>query len=138
MTLLPPYVALAVFCKDARQDPDGTLTINSIVDRITVAESMTRLPQVASVVAVVALRCGAPWGTHQLGLDVRPPTGAARRLAMLPVDTSLERDSVARILRMDFEIQEFGDYWFDVRWDADIVSRMRLVVRPAAGTVVVN
>ena len=129
MLLTPPYVALAVFCREARQDPDGTLTLSNIVDRITVNEAAGRLPRVASFVAVVALRCDPHPGAHRLGLDVRRPGGASQRLALLPVDTSSEGDSIARILRMDLEIQEFGDHWFDVSWDDRVVTKMRLSVR---------
>jgi hypothetical protein len=131
MSLPPPYVALAVFCKEARQHPDGTLTLNHILDRITVTESVATLPRVASVVACVALRCAPPYGTHQLGVDVHQPAGAIRRLATLPVETSAERDTIARILRLELEIQEFGSYWFDVSWDDRVVTKMRLFVRRA-------
>lgn len=131
MPLLPPFVALAVFCKEARQHPDGTLTLNNILDRITVTESVAKPPRVASVVAVVAFRCAPPYGAHQLGVDVHQPAGAVRRLATLPVDTSPESDTIARILRLDLEIQEFGSYWFDVSWDDRVVTKMRLFVRRA-------
>ena len=127
-----PHVAIAVFCQEARQHPDGTMTLNNILDRITVSEAAGRLPRVASVVAVVALRCTPPYGRHQLGLDVHQPAGAVRRIATLPVDTSPESDSIARILRIDLEIQEFGNYWFDVVWDDRVVTRMRLSVMRAA------
>jgi len=129
--LQPPYVALAVFCKEARQNPDGTLTLHNIVERITVSEVDGVMPRVASLVAVVAVRCAAPYGTHRLGLDVHQPSGAVRRLAVLPVDTSPESDSIARILRIDLDIQELGSYWFDVGWDDLVLTRMRLFVRRA-------
>jgi hypothetical protein len=123
-----PYVAIAVFCADARQNPDGTLTLNDILDRLAVSDAAVRLPQVASVVAVVAVRCRPPWGAHQLGLDVHEPGGAVRRLTRIPVDTATEGENVARILRLDLEIHQFGDYWFDVGWDDQVVTRIRLSV----------
>jgi hypothetical protein len=132
LTLSPPYVALAVFCQEARQNPDGTLTLSHVLDRVTVSEQMGRLPRVASLVAVVALRCSAPWGTHQLGIAVHPPDGSMLLMTTLDVDTSAEMYNVARILKMDLKIGHYGNYWFDVRWDDRLVTRMQLSVRRSA------
>lgn len=131
MKLQPPYVALAVFCSEARQNTDGTLTVNNVLDRLTVSEAAGPLPKVASLVAVIALRCEAITGAHELGLDVIPPHTTARRLASLPVDTSAEGGNIARILRLNLEIDRFGDHWFDVRWDDRTLTRMQLTVSRA-------
>ena len=125
----PPHVALAVFCSEARQNPDGTLTINHILDRLTVTAAAGPLPTIAPLVAVIALRCDAIAGAHQLALDVNAPDAGRRRLAALPVDLSAEGDSIARILRIPLQIDRLGVYWFDVRWDERAVTRMRLTVR---------
>lgn len=129
MKLLSPYVAVAVFCREARQNPDGTLTIAHVLDRITVDEAAGQLPRAASLVAVIALRSEPPLGAHELGLDVHSPSGGRRPVVALPVDTSAEGGAIARILKIDFEIEEFGDYWFGVMWDNRPVSRMKLQVR---------
>jgi hypothetical protein len=122
---------MAVFCQQARQNQDGTLTVEQVMDRMTVTQKAGPLPHVAGLVAVIALRCEAPWGAHELGLDVRAPDGAARRVAALQVDTSPETDAIARILRIDFEIEQFGIYWFGVLWNGRLVTRMKLEVRAA-------
>jgi hypothetical protein len=123
--LKPPHVALAVFCGEARQNPDGTLTVDRVLDRLTVTAAAGPLPTIAQLVAVIALRCDTIGGAHELALDVNSPDAGPRRLAVLPVDLSAEGDSIARILRMPLEIDRLGVYWFDVRWDERVVTRMR-------------
>jgi|RhiMetdeSRZDD1v2_1073273.scaffolds.fasta_scaffold84141_3 hypothetical protein len=132
MTLPLPYVTMAVFCQEARQHPDGTLTLTNVLDRITVSEVGGRLPRVAPLVAVVGLRCDSAPGTHQIRLDVHQPSGASHRLATLPVEPRAEGDNIARILRINLDIHELGDYWVDVGWDDRVVTRMRLSVVRAA------
>lgn len=129
MEIAAPYVAVAVFCQHARQNPDGTLTIERVVDRLTVVDP-SRLPQTAGLVAVIALRCEPPWGHHLLSLDVAMPSGAQRSLASLDVETGSHTDTIARILSIDVEVVELGPYWFDVGWDGRVVTRMKLEVRP--------
>lgn len=131
MAVASPYVAIAVFCQHARQNSDGTLTIEKVVDRLTVADP-SRLPQAAGLVAVIALRCEPEWGRHHLSLDALMPSGARRSIASLEVETGSGADTIARILSIDVEVAELGAYWFDVGWDGETVTKMKLDVRPKA------
>src|SRR4051812_25165197 len=105
----PPFVAVAAFCVSATQNSDGTLSLDRIIDRVTIQPS-ARQPWIAPLTAVVALRCVPETATHQLGLQVREPgSGAARRLVSLPVEIDAANRNVARILRFDFEIEALGE-----------------------------
>ena len=125
----PPFVAVAAFCVGATQNSDGTLSLDRIIDRVTIQRS-ARQPWIAPLTAVVALRCAPETAAHQLGLQVREPGGhAARPLMSLAVEINAENRNIARILRFDFEIDALGEYWFDVMWDGAHVTSVGLLAQ---------
>jgi hypothetical protein len=130
----PPFVTVAAFCVGATQNSDGTLSLDRIIDRVTIGPT-ARQPWIAPLTAVVALRCAPKTATHQLGLQVREPgSRATRPLVSLPVEIGAENRNVARILRFDFQIEALGEYWFDVMWDGEHVTSVGLLAQRSATT----
>lgn len=79
MTATPqPYLKYAVFCREAGDAPDGTLTITGVVDLLELPAPPATAGAAPGVVAQVDLQLafcigGAPSGTHRLMVGVKAP-----------------------------------------------------------------
>jgi hypothetical protein len=73
-----PYLKYAVFCREAEDAPDGTLTIAGVVDLLELPAPSATAEAGSGVVAQVDLQLafcigGAPPGTHRLMLGIKAP-----------------------------------------------------------------
>lgn len=125
----PPFVTLAVFCERAEQHADGTLSIHKVLDTFT---ALPPQPGEAHpslrVFAVVTLLTSAPFGPHELTLTAQAPGGERAQIASFTIETSHGNAYVGRFIPVEMQFAAAGDYWFDVTWDARVVTRMRLAV----------
>jgi hypothetical protein len=122
-----PYVSVAAFCQRVEQHADGTLTLHRIVDTFTADPPGKGTPYpTVEATAVVTLVTGPPFGSHTLAFRVTAPTGASEELASFPVHTTAAESLAGRVLPIVMPVSQQGDYWFDVIWDDQTVTRMRL------------
>ena len=131
-----PYIAAACFCEVLIEGKDKALSVIRIVDTYTVPELSTdQLPSDAvpaiRITGLIALKSGDVTGSHNIRLvlenplkerkDVSPPGG-------WPVVLSGGAGGVNLVLRFPLGVKNFGQCWFDVLFDDELLSRMPLTL----------
>ncbi len=122
-----PWVAAAVFCEKVLQEQDGVDTLVRIVDRITmVLQGEVPLPQVQLILLVI-LKSGFQRGTFELSVEGTAPSGVTMSPAQVPVLLEGEDRGISVKTHLVFQPEE-GLYWFDVKVDDVLLTRMPLRV----------
>ncbi|HZV52104.1 MAG TPA: hypothetical protein VFD49_20360 [Candidatus Dormibacteraeota bacterium] len=129
-----PYLSSAFLCERVLEEKDGVLSAIRIVDRILVqgqAPPGAEAPPMPSVgirlIALIALKNGPARGSRRLELIPKAPSGL--KLPSVSVPVLLEGDDDRGVnlrLQMNLQAREEGIYWFDVRLDGELLTRMPL------------
>lgn len=132
-----PFLQMAVFCERVLEEKDGVLSAIRIIDRVTYravvprpSEEMPPFP--LNVVALISLKGGRALGRHTLTLRATAPYGTAgRQLPDFSVPVLFEGGEdrgVNVILNVAMQVTHEGVYWFDVKLDDALLTRMPLRV----------
>ena len=135
-----PFLAAALLCESVLQEKDGRLSVIRINNRITITagtgapEKMP--PSTISATALISFRAGFARGSYSVRLQPITPSG--KRLPEVSLPILLEGDDRGQNLILPIRLQaaEEGLYWFDVRLNERLLTRipLRLVYRRIAMT----
>jgi hypothetical protein len=126
-----PYVQLAAFCENVVVDKQDVLTLVRVVDLITLQLAGPGVPQVMPMVVhqlklVVSLRSGTARGRHSVRVDMQAPDGGVRRGPEYSMLFEADHRGGALITDVQLEVEFEGTYWFDVRCDEQLLTRIPL------------
>lgn len=132
-----PYVAVAAFCDRVLEEKDGVLSAIRLVDRVTatlagpgVPGTMPPIP--VNLTLLIVLKSGAARGRHQLEIAPEAPSGLALSPVSVPVLFEGEERGVNVVLNVGFQATQEGLYWFSVRLEGQLLTRipLRVVYQP--------
>ncbi|MFN8060670.1 MAG: hypothetical protein U0Q12_16060 [Vicinamibacterales bacterium] len=125
-----PFVALAVLCQRYDRQPDGTADVSGIVDglgfRADSPHGLLHNPALVPLMALVALRAGAMRGAHEATISGTFPSGVPGPSVSQRVVFTDDRPGVTLRVPLELSVQEPGTYWFDVRLDGRLLTRISL------------
>lgn len=128
-----PYVKAAVFCERSLVETDGVPSLIRIVDRINQtivgSGSSTFTPIRFPLVLIVMLNPGDAKGSAEFELGVEAPNGIRSPIANGTIHYEAPDHAVNIRADVDMAYDQEGIYWFDVKVDAALMSRMPLTVR---------
>ena len=131
-----PHVSVACFCETLLEDKDGTLSAIRIVDTYTLpTDAMDVPPDVIPAIVVtglVALKSGEVTGPHTVRLVLENPLGVRTDLSPKegwPVVLKGGHSGVNLKIRFPLGVKNFGQCWFDVVFDDEVLTRMPLRLR---------
>ena len=131
-----PYIQVAAFCDRVLQEGDGVLSLIRVVDVITHTVAGQGTPEEMPPVTyplnlVLTLKAGRARGRHELTITPELPSGEA----LPPVTASVRFEGEGRgtnvISKIQMEFRFEGLYWFNIRLDNRILTRLPLEVRYA-------
>jgi hypothetical protein len=129
---------MAVFCEHVIEDRTGALTVVRVIDEVTITAIGPDVPDAMPPTdyqfkLVVALKSGEAQGRHTLSIDKQGPDGITRPGPRMPVHFEGGNRGVnvvvpQFVIRLELE----GLYWFDVKLDGQLLTRMplRVMYRP--------
>ncbi|OGO36364.1 MAG: hypothetical protein A2147_02595 [Chloroflexi bacterium RBG_16_57_8] len=129
-----PYVQIAAFCERVLREADGVVSLIRIVDVVTHTERGTSPPEDMPEVhyplfLVVNMKSGTARGRHQVAITPEQPSGETLPPIEMSVNMEGEGKGVNIISRIDPPYKMEGLYWFAVRFDNQIITRLPLEVR---------
>lgn len=129
-----PFLQVAAFCERALTEKDGTISLIRVVDRLTFqVQSSAQVPDVTAfninITAVISLKSGEARGTHELSIEAEAPSGLhIGQPVRLPIFLEGADRGATLILPVAMEARGEGLYWFSVRFDNILLTRMPLRV----------
>jgi hypothetical protein len=124
-----PFLTTAVFCDEAKQDKDGSLTLSRIVDRILIAGVGPEMPPTQVVTTLVVIfRSGQFQGSSQITLNQISPSGRSASLFVFPTFFEGDDHGAGVIAKVSFVVSEVGLYWFEVLLAGQPITRIPLRV----------
>ncbi len=128
--MLKPYIATACICENVLQEKDNVFSAIRIVD--TLHAAIPDKATAAGMVGVIEVRAlvtvksaGHPAGEYKMRMVLNYPSNKQKELPEFTVpfkEGSLSGHSTS--LRLAVEIKEFGDYFLDVLWEGEILTRI--------------
>jgi hypothetical protein len=85
---------------------------------------------------LISLKSGAARGSHSLHLSIEQPSGMHSPEQVLPVFLEGEDRGVNVILPLQLQLTEAGLYWFDLRFEDELLTRIpfRLIIQRLGAT----
>ena len=125
-----PYLTAALICEKVLRETDGVLTPVRIIDKFFVNGSTEQMQPVTLTFSIlILLKAGDYRGRAAVAVHPTSPTG--KELQALTFSIHFEGDNdrgVAIIAPTGLQVDEEGLYWFDVKRDGQLVSRIPLRV----------
>jgi hypothetical protein len=133
-----PHIAAAFFCDSLIESKDGTISAIRIVDTYSVARLPPSAPPDAipaiAVTGLIALKSGSATGAHTVRLILENPLGARINVSPKegwPVVLEGGHAGVNLVLKFPLGVKNFGQCWFDVLFDDEVLTRMPLKLQRA-------
>ena len=125
-----PYLCAALFCEKILKEADGVLSAVRIVDRWIVRGNAPEMEKVnLRFNVLISFKAGDYRGRVEISLQATTPLGKQLPKFTLPVNFEGDNDRGVGIgLPTQFEANEEGVYWFDVRLAEQLITRMPLRV----------
>jgi len=129
-----PYLQLATFCERVLHEADGVISLIRIVDVINHVENRPDAPPEMPAIRfpltlVLCLKSGTALGRHDISITPEKPSGET----LETVTTSIRLEGEARganiISRIDIPYEMEGLYWFHVRYDGELLTKIPLELR---------
>ena len=123
-----PYLCTAVFCEKILTESDGVNSLVRIIDRFTISGEQPDMPASNIQLTIcIFLKAGDFRGPAEVRIEPVSPSG--HKYPELKFHVNFEGDNDRGIgltvgLRTTFK--EAGLYWFDVRLDEQLITRMPL------------
>ena len=129
-----PYVQVAAFCERVLREADGVVSLIRIVDVITHTERGTNppkdMPEVRyPLTLVLTLKSGRTRGRHEVTITPELPSGETLPSTTISVRMEGEGKGQNIISQIDIPYSLEGLYWFNVKFNDDIITRLPLEVR---------
>ena len=129
-----PYVQVAAFCERVLREGDGVLSLIRIVDVITHTEHgpdpPREMPEIRYPLTIVlTLKSGRARGRHEITITPELPSGETLPAQTFTVQMEGEGRGVNVIGPVDIPYTIEGLYWFSIRFDDQILTRLPLQVR---------
>lgn len=141
-TLGGPYLAYGVICERVLKEADGAVSLIRIIDRFTIRAQNKNLPPTSlNFYLAILLRRGDQKGIMRL--SIRPITPSEKELPSLEIPLHFEGEKehgeehgCEVAVPMQFMVQEVGLYWFEVKLDGQLATRipLRIVYEPTVTT----
>ena len=125
-----PFLTIAVFCEEARQDRDGFLSLSRIIDQIAVLGVDPNIMPPTQVVTtlVVIFRSGSFQGSSQITVTQISPSGLSIPLFSFPTFFQGSDQAAGVIAKVGFTVSEVGLHWFEVSLGGQAKTRIPLKV----------
>ena len=129
-----PYIQNAVFCEKVLREGDGVLSLIRVIDVITHSEAGTEPPEDMPpfrypLTMLLTLKAGSSKGRHEVTIEPELPSGETAGSITVTVQMEGEGRGSNIFAPMDIEYAMEGLYWFNVKFDGDVLTRMPLQVR---------
>ena len=129
-----PYVQTAVLCEKVLREADGVVSLIRVVDVITHTEQRPDAPVEMPVIhyplyLMLTLKSGTAKGRHEITIIPEMPSGET--LAPISVSVRMEGEGKGATItsRIDIPYKLEGLYWFTIKFDDKVLTRMPLEVR---------
>jgi len=122
-----PYVQLATFCDMAIEDKSGALCIIRLIDRYTVTGQTPEIqPTPINLTLAFSLKAGLM--SQRARIQIKPNTPSGKELAAFEFNALFEGNErgVQGIFPVRMVLHEEGLYWFDLRVDEQLLTRIPL------------
>lgn len=129
-----PYVQMALLCERVLHETDGVSSIIRIVDVINHQERGPNPPEEMPLVhypltLVISLRSGRAKGRHEITVTPEQPSGETISPIAVSINLEGEGKGVNIVSRIDIPYKFEGLYWFNIRFDRELITRIPLEVR---------
>ena len=129
-----PYVQIAAFCERMLREADGVISLIRIVDTITHTERGHDPPQEMPelrypLTLVITLKSGSARGRHEVTITPELPSGETLPSTTVTVQMEGEGRGNNIASRIDIPYTLEGLYWFNVKFDDNLITRLPLEVR---------
>ena len=134
-----PLVAIACFCEQILEEPDGVISAIRIVDTyiIPALPEGVQLPDgaISGLIVtkgLISLKSGDFQGTGRLHLVMNKTTGEKATISPeggWPVEMKGGEHGFNVKLQMPLGVKNFGLVWFDVIWNDEVLTRIPLMLR---------
>jgi hypothetical protein len=131
-----PYVTAALLCERVLHEKDESVTLVRIVDRIqyrveTKGEGIPKdIKPIVSIQGLVSLKSGPVTGDHVITIWVEKPNGERKQAFAFPVKFLGGDQGQNLLLNIGLGIDQDGLYWFDVFFDAEVLTRTPVMITP--------
>lgn|SRR3990172_9819263 len=131
-----PYVQVAAFCERVLREADGVISLIRVVDVITHTERGVNVPQDMPEVRyplnlVLTLKSGRAKGRHEVSITPELPSGETLPSMITTVHLEGDGKGVNVFSQIDIPFTLEGLYWFNVRFDGELLTRLPLQIRYA-------
>lgn len=127
-----PYIGAALLCERVLEEKDGVLSAIRIVDRWTVPRPPSENDRPGAVllqlVILIVLKAGKATGSTLVTVNMSSPNGDEDKGVAYPFDLPGEDRGLNLVLPAVLEIVQEGLYWFNVRADGVLLTRIPLRV----------
>jgi hypothetical protein len=126
-----PYLIAALLCEKVLQEQDGIISVIRMVDRITLTANAPGAPEKMpptsiNLYALISLKSGSARGKDTIKLSIEAPSGVRQPDQLLPVLFEGEDRGVNLIIAVNMVVDQEGVYWFDIRLDEQLLTRVPL------------
>lgn len=133
-----PFVQVACICEKVLREQDNVPSIIRIVEVFTFDAPPKLPPGISAAVALpltifVALVAGDVVGEHTLSINLTRPNGTSTRVSDLPV-VFVGGGGVNLQIGFNLQSPEEGQYWFDVLWVDEVLTRIPVRFRIKSAT----
>lgn len=124
-----PYLQTALICETVLTEQDGVLSIIRVIDRVIVSATgpdapATMPPFGANLTLLITLKSGPARGTHPVRITMEQPSGISREVGLTTAMLEGEDRGANLINRMSIQFVEEGLYWFSIRFDDKLITRV--------------
>lgn len=123
-----PYVQVAAICQSPLQEANGFLSIIRLMDRVPIhgiTDEMQPQP-LNQLFMVIVLKSGEMKGKFKVKISTETPSRKVLPGPELSVFFEGDERGVAAILPVGIIAEEEGLYWFDVKLEEDLLTRIPL------------
>ncbi len=129
-----PYLLMAVLCQSAQQDQYGAFNVVNVLEQLVAGTSNPNAPEKMPTFRfqgdlAISFASGKASGSHRLSVVPVEPTGAQLDPVSQRIEFKGNDHRATFISNVSMDITQEGVYWFDVRLDDRVVTRIPLRIR---------
>ena len=129
-----PYIQNAAFCERVLREGDGVISLIRVIDVINHNEGGPEPPQEMRkfrypLTMVLTLKAGSSKGRHEVTIEPELPSGERMSATTVTVQMEGEGRGTNILAPMDIQYSMEGLYWFNVKFNGVVLTRMPLQVR---------
>jgi hypothetical protein len=133
-----PHLQVATFCEKILEEKDGALTLVRMIDRLTHhGQEAEMQPFPFSLALAVVFKSGFMRGRATITVCPVSPTGKVLPALTHQVHFEGDERGAGLALHLTFVFEEEGLYWFDVRLNEELVTRvpMRILYQQVSARI---